>query len=258
MVALDEKQLEFWRQNSYVVIPALFRDQIEQIQQWSDEVASWPRNDSKWLTNHEKDKPTQLSRRENIVPYHTGIAGILNGEDTLTLISQVMGERALLYKDRINFKYPGGGAHLAHQDSVAFDKTQQPHVTMMVSIDPTTRENGCLELVNGWHYQDREVLRQITLTDGMITKIHPGVEAELDWRPMITMPGDVLLFNSFIPHRSAVNASNVSRRVLYSVYNSASEGDLRTAYFDKKRLNQNDPKYFVGNPHALVEPEKVE
>lgn len=35
------------------------------------------------------------------------------------VVSSLMGEKAVLYKDPINFKLLGGGAHAAHQDGVA-------------------------------------------------------------------------------------------------------------------------------------------
>ena len=48
-----------------------------------------------------------------------------------------MCQQALLFKDKINFKGPGGGGFDAHQDATAYatDKLASTHITAMVAID---------------------------------------------------------------------------------------------------------------------------
>jgi len=107
MVNFTEEQIKFWKENSYLFIPELFSKESQQISEWVDEVASWEsEGNKKWLSFYEMDKPDQLSRRENFVPFHEGLAMILNGPEMLDAFSQLMGEPAFLYKDRLNFKYP--------------------------------------------------------------------------------------------------------------------------------------------------------
>ena len=155
---ITEGQRKFWEENSYLVMKGLFADRAEELSLWVNEVATWPCDDSKWLTNYEMDRPSQLARRENFVPFHLGLADIINGTGAITIASQLMGEPAQLYKERINFKYPGGGPHAAHQDGVAyehygktkFDTSVRPYVSVLVSVDSATKENGCLEVVPSW------------------------------------------------------------------------------------------------------------
>ena len=54
---------------------------------------------------------------------------------------------------------------------------------------------------------------------------------------MPTEPGDVLFFDSFVPHRSGPNRTSVQRRVLYVTYNGASAGDSRERYYADKRAS---------------------
>jgi hypothetical protein len=243
-----------WLANSFVVVPGLFADRIAEIARWVDEVAAWPRDDARWLTNYEKTDPSQLARRENFVPYHPGLARLLMGPETLAVVAQVVGEPVLLYKDRINFKYPGGGAFGPHQDSVAFDPTRDAHVTLLISVDAAGLDNGSLEFAAGWSVGCRDVLPLWTPFPDMpeYREIVPEVVAQLTWVPIPTQPGDAVLFTSFIPHRSGPNRSPAPRRVIYAVYNAAREGDLRAGYFAKKRASPNSNQYFVGNPFAPV------
>lgn len=127
----------------------------------------------------------------------------------------------------INFKMPGGDGFKAHQDVQAgWDRYASLHITAMVSIDASTVENGCLEVVPGQHNK------------GLIGESwKPLDEDALDYIKLPTRPGDAVFFDSFAPHRSEPNNTNRARRVLYVTYNRLSEGDHRRQYYDDKRLS---------------------
>ena len=254
MDRLTDEQRRAWREGSYVVLPSLFADRTDQIARWVDEVAAWPRDDGRWLTNYEKTNPAQLARRENFVPYHEGLARLLMGPETLEVVAGVVGGPVVLYKDRINFKYPGGGAFGPHQDSVAFDSTAEPHVTLLIGVDAADPDNGCLELAAGWRADRRDVLPLEAPHADMpaYREIAREVVGELCWIPVPVQPGDAVVFTSFLPHRSGPNRSVTPRRLIYAVYNAAAEGDLRAAYFATKRADPNRTQYFLGNPFAPV------
>jgi len=58
----------------------------------------------------------------------------------------------VLFKDKINFKLPGGDGFKPHQDQQAGWSTYADlFITAMVSLDATTADNGCLELCAGQH-----------------------------------------------------------------------------------------------------------
>jgi 2-aminoethylphosphonate dioxygenase len=50
-----------------------------------------------------------------------------------------------------------------------------------------------------------------------------------------TAPGDVLFFDSYVPHASKPNLTGAPRRILYLTYNLAAHGDHRLQYFAEKR-----------------------
>jgi ectoine hydroxylase-related dioxygenase (phytanoyl-CoA dioxygenase family) len=58
---------------------------------------------------------------------------------------------------------------------------------------------------------------------------------DLALEPVETEPGDVIYFDSFVPHASGPNLTATPRRILYVTYALASHGDHRARYFADKR-----------------------
>lgn len=259
-INLSESQKRFWLDNSYLVLEGVFAKEIAEISNWVEDVSKWPLDMRKYLNFYEMHNPNQLSRIENFVPYHEKLGNLLINPDIINIISSLMGEEAILYKDRINFKAPGGGAHSAHQDGVAyesgslraFDPDVVPYISILIGVDSATKENGCLEVVPNWGLNDMTILPMESPDPEHpnFSKMAQSTEDELEWIKLETKPGDVVLFTERLPHRSAVNNSNAGRRILYGVFNPKAMGDMREKYYMEKRKNINDPRYMVGNPHA--------
>ena len=54
---------------------------------------------------------------------------------------------------------------------------------------------------------------------------------------MLKILGDVLIFGSYLAHRSGSNTSSKDRRAIYATYNCAAEGDLHNQYYlDRQKL----------------------
>ena len=49
--------------------------------------------------------------------------------------------------------------------------------------------------------------------------------------------GQLLVFGSYLAHRSGPNTSEGSRKNLYATYNRASEGDLHHSYYQDRKNN---------------------
>jgi ectoine hydroxylase-related dioxygenase (phytanoyl-CoA dioxygenase family) len=131
----------------------------------------------------------------------------------------------LLFKDKINYKQPGGNGFHAHLDAPAYDHISRiEHVTVNLAIDPATPENGCLEVVPGSHKME------VKFAHG--GRIKPEWEHTHEWIPIPLEPGDMLIFGSHLAHRSAANKTDKSRSSLYATFHSRSDGeDLRERYY---------------------------
>ena len=47
--------------------------------------------------------------------------------------------------------------------------------------------------------------------------------------------GDILIFGSYLAHRSGANGSSKDRRAIYATYNCAAEGNLHDQYYADRR-----------------------
>lgn len=230
----DAELVERYQRDGFVVLRDMFSaDEKADIARWAAEIEQWPETPLKWMQYFEPNAATgakQLCRTENFIPYHDGLRALLGGEKLLRTVSALLGESAVLYKDKLNFKLAGGNGFEPHQDAPAFTGQGQVfHVTAMIAADPATRENGCLEIVVGGHTLG---LLPHTPESGALP---PDVVERLEWTPLELGQGDVAFFGSYIPHRSGPNTTDRPRKTLYITYNGASEGDKHAAYYQDKR-----------------------
>lgn len=202
------------------------------LQAWADDVAAWPDGTTTdpasggWLQHREMtDAGPVLCRTENMVPHHPGLRALLCTGPMAGVAGALLGEPAVLYKDKLNHKLPGGAGYAPHQDAPAY-RFVDVHVSCMVAIDDATPDNGCLEVVSGAH--DR-----LWPTDEAGC-LRPDVVDALTWAPVPLRAGDTLWFHSRTPHRSGPNRSVHPRRALYPTYNARSEGDRRADYYRQK------------------------
>ncbi|PZF77328.1 phytanoyl-CoA dioxygenase family protein [Aestuariivirga litoralis] len=228
---LSPQDIAQFRATGYLVIRSLFAGrQLADLIRWTDDVEGWPETPGKAMKYFERsrsDGARLLQRIENVYPYHEGFQGLCDG-DLRGISTQLLGGEAVLFKEKINFKLPGGAGFEPHQDAQAdWGKYSAFHLTAMVSVDPCTIENGCLEMVSGHH--DR----------GLIGDLWAPLNAEqmqgMDFVAVPTAPGDAIFFDSYAPHRSAPNVTGKPRRVLYITYNRAADGDWREQYYADKR-----------------------
>ena len=230
---LSAEQVAAFRREGLVFVPGFYdASQIARITWWADEIANWPEKPGRHMVYYEdslkRPRRRVVQRVENFAHYHENFRALFTEGRMLGAVSELLGEPAVLFKEKINFKQPGGSGFTPHQDVQAgWSRYAGFHVTALVSIDPATLANGCLEVAAGWH--DKGML------GAEWTPLEGAPLEAMNFVPYPTRPGDALFFDSFAPHRSGPNLTDSQRRVLYVTYNRAAEGDHRTSYFAEKR-----------------------
>jgi ectoine hydroxylase-related dioxygenase (phytanoyl-CoA dioxygenase family) len=64
--------------------------------------------------------------------------------------------------------------------------------------------------------------------------IGPAWVAGQQWTPVELCAGELLVFGSYLAHRSGPNMSEFLRKAIYATYNCKSEGSLHDAYYDDR------------------------
>ena len=225
---ISQAEVDFFRSNGWLLTKPFSKEETQRIVSWVDEVQSWPAqpSDASYLQYFEMtDDGPKICRSENFSPYHAGL-GVLLKDSVLTAIADLLlGEPSVLYKEKINYKLPGGAGYAPHQDAPAYPFVDN-HVSCMIAVDDSLLENGCLDVVSAEH-------RELLPVDARGC-IRADIVEAFDWRAVEVYAGEVLWFHSLAPHRSGPNRSARSRRAIYPTYNSLRQGDLRDAYYAEK------------------------
>jgi hypothetical protein len=229
---LDPAARAQWREHGWLWLRGFLGDaEVRDIARWTDEIAAWPEVPGRWMRYYERrdDGGKMLARIENFVPYHDGLRRLFSSPRLMDVLGELVGESVVLFKDKINFKLPGGAGFAPHQDAPAYvDFGVEHHVTVMAPVDAFTRDNGCLEMA-------RNACARVFLPQNPDGTLRAGVMDALVVEPLLAVPGDLIVFDAWAPHRSGPNRTAGPRRSYYLTFNPASAGDHRAEYYARKR-----------------------
>lgn len=230
-----------FNKNGFVLIKNYFSDNEAQfIKDSANKIESWRDTHGKWMTYYEnKDNNKIKSRVENFINYDNSIKTFLNLQIT-PIVNFINEDNMNLFKEKINWKMPNGSGFRAHQDYPAWsDFKPRKYVTATVFADDNTVENGCVQFPTNYYdylninkYPNDYLLES---EENDLGVLKPKIVNELEWFNAESSSRDLLIFNSFIPHKSEKNISENPRRNFYFTYNHSYDGDLYNSYFERKR-----------------------
>ncbi|CAG8319516.1 unnamed protein product [Penicillium salamii] len=230
--ALSAEQLQSFQDRGYLLVRGFFTPkESAQLQQWASEVHDLPCTpDVPWMPYEEVNSRGQrvLSRTENFANSHSGFNGFLRGQRAASLLHQLAGEEMILFKEKINYKLAGSGGFAPHIDANAYTHVKNiKHLTILAAVDEMNAANGGLEVVDGSHQMEIPLGEDRCITS-------EWVESNV-WTPAELESGDLLVFGSYLAHRSGANVSPKDRRAIYATYNCATEGNLHEQYYSDRR-----------------------
>ena len=198
--------------------------QTELLRGWALEVEAWPSGSHVW--GHYAEETVlgpRICRTENVSACHAGIASLVSGP-LQACAAAALGEPAVAFKDKLNYKQAGGAGYSTHQDLVAYPGVGRV-VSILVAIDDCREASGCLWLASGVDdvlaVDDRGVVR-------------PEVASALTWFPAELNAGDAVRIDGLAPHYSEANNTDAARRVLIASYAPEREGYDRTRYYSER------------------------
>ena len=200
-------------------------DALRALQSWASEVEAWPAGSHVW--GHYAERTPEgdaMCRTENVSACHAGFLGLVRGP-LREIASSAVGSEVADFKDKLNYKRPGGAGFSPHQDVLAYPGVERV-VSVLVAIDECTASSGCL-----WLAPDVERVLPTDERGVVVTEVASG----LAWEPAELSPGDAVVIHGLVPHYSEANRSAAPRRVLVASYAAAGEDYGRDRYYAARR-----------------------
>lgn len=236
---LSQTQKQSWNEKGFILIPNFFPEDkcIEINQTVIDIVRSMVGNSEEF--NHAYIDQGHIGIRE-MKPSHkieniedemskvfrlhqTGIFNeFIKRDDLLNIVEDILGENIDCFLSQFIFKNPGAWGQPWHQDSSYFPFDKAPQVGAWLATSAATKENGCLVILPGSH---KEVIHEHLPDDRPGSNYGYTEIKDHDFKkemPLFLNTGDLLLFHSFLMHKSYDNKSNNRRTAM--VYHFAETG----------------------------------
>ena len=146
----------------------------------------------------------------------------INNEGLLNILEDIIGPDIDCFLSQFILKNPGAWGQPWHQDSSYFPFDREPQVAAWLATSEATLENGCLVVLPGSH---KESLHEHLPDDREGSNYGYTEIKDHDFSkeiPLLLNKGDLLLFHSFLMHKSYDNKSNAKRSAM--VYHFAETG----------------------------------
>lgn len=185
----------------------------------------------KYFEKSKIDGSVILNRVENFCDFVPLLDSILLADKIKNLLRNLTGREYILFKEKINYKLPGAGGFLPHQDGSAFRKfVDDELITIMIPMSVAKEINGCLRIAS---YSYKKKL--IQHSQGCISDNYYEAGNSKNWCEIIMNPGDILCFSSYLVHCSNDNFSKIARTSYFVTYSPKELESQREKYFQYKR-----------------------
>ncbi len=239
MQTLSVQQIKTFHERGFIVLKGFFSaEEVDKLSTWLETLsqkAPAEGAEAKYFEKSPISNEHQLVRAENLLGDHNPeITKLLLNESTLSSLEQLFGESPMLFKEKVNYKLPDCRADKLHQDQAAGWNTYADfYISMAIVVDENRKDNAALSFMCSGNYDKSLMSEEWT----PLTMDDPPYQPEDEYVLLEAQPGDVVFFDSYVPHGSPANTSNDQRRNIYLTFNKASDGDLRQQYYDDKWEN---------------------
>jgi ectoine hydroxylase-related dioxygenase (phytanoyl-CoA dioxygenase family) len=235
-MSLTANQVRQFKEKGFLVVRGFFgAAEMQKLSAWLDELRDRPPGEGPEARYYERSPITGqplLVRAEHVLGRHNpDITGLLLSSKTIAVLTDLLGEPPLLFKEKVNYKLPGCRPDLLHQDQAAgWNAYSDFFITMALMVDPNTRENAALSIMHSGNFERRLMGPEWE----PLSRDGPPYQPEAEYVLLQGDPGDVVCFDSYVPHGSPANTSDRPRRNLYLTFNRLSDGDMRETYYTDK------------------------
>ncbi len=235
-MSLTQDQVDEFKENGFIVVKGFFSpDEMANISIWLDELLNKQPaegEEAKYYETSPVSGENILVRIENVIgDYNREASDLLISDKAREYLTQLLGEAPVLFKEKINYKLPGCRPDKLHQDQAAgWNAYCDSFITMGIAVDENRLDNAALSFMNSGHYQKTLMTEEWQ----PLTEDDPPYQPQDEYVLLEADPGDVIFFDSYVPHGSPANTGTRSRRNIFLTFNKESDGDMRGKYYQDK------------------------
>ena len=179
------------------------------------------------LVGHD-GRPEELVSKIFKLHRHGVFADFASSRAVTDLAAQLVAPDLDCFLSQFIFKNPGAWGQPWHQDSFYFPfEPARPIVGVWLAVTAATLENGCLHVLPGSHREpvhEHIADRRLGANYGYVEIVDHDMSASI---PVLMDPGDLLLFDSHLMHRSTDNVSDGIRAAMVYHYTATGTVELR-------------------------------
>jgi len=221
-------QKAFFDENGYLVVPnILSTGELRQIREVTDRIIEQARslresNDIFTLERIDRSDGAVIKRVFDPITLDDFYMDMVRHPRIIEVITALLGPNVQFHHSKAHLKQPHYGSEVVwHQDFPFFPHTNYDMAAVMIAIDESTEENGCLRVAPGshrWHVDDHSLNDDgfFSLTEDEILN-RPGAHIEHVCVPA----GGISVHHCLTLHSSLPNRSEKPRRSLIYEYRAA-------------------------------------
>ena len=166
----------------------------------------------------------------------------------------------MLFKDKLNFKLPGGKGFEPHIDGHFSwkDKNKKlqkgwkvyanDFLNVVIPLEKTNKSNGCIylsDLASTRKYLGNNWNKINNKLESLTPKVKKKYLKSFKFKAIEQNPGDILFFNWKNVHLSKKNNTNKSRMIFYGTFakKNKSKKNIRSKYYADKSDSKNPLAY---------------
>jgi 2-aminoethylphosphonate dioxygenase len=251
----DNNSKTFFKKNGFIILKNFFKK--KDVINAKKEILKNIKEKKKFFYYEKINNGYRLRRIEKISDFSKKSKKIIFSKKIFDILYKLKKKKFVLFKDKLNFKYPGGQGYLPHIDGHFFwkdkfniyqkgwQKYSKNFINFVLPLEKSNLKNGCIYL------SKKNDTKKIGSNFDKITKNliinTPNIKTKdikkFKFYPIILEAGDICFFDWKCAHYSKKNLSKNSRIIFYATYCEKNKKiNIRKNYYMDKYSSKNNLK----------------
>ena len=155
---ISEQDIELYKRNGWVIVRDVFDKKY--VNKIKKELIKQTKKESDFFYYENINKKRRLRRIEKVTDFSKSSKKLICSKKTVNIIKILEKNKYLLFKDKLNFKFPGGKGYLPHIDGHFYwrdknkkyqngwNKYSSNFVNLVLPLEESNIKNGCIYVAN--------------------------------------------------------------------------------------------------------------